>query len=328
MTSSETIRQFYQRLNHKGYGVTELVIIDPNGKGIIATGFFNDNDAFVKACEEYNGRYNIYAGRNPRPVWLPKVCENHLDTRYRQRASDSDIEFVTAISLDIDPIRPKGTSATDEQHDKAIQFALMLHNTIGGWVYDSGNGAYLWIPFKTPIVVNDNNRDEIKQKCRLWQNGIIRRYQPEKYNLRIDGCFDLSRIKKVIGTWSVKGTIHRQSRFVKEGEASDKVRDSILSLSLITHLADQRITPTQDIPDRFIMLLRTNPAIQDLWLSPNEENDRSTHDWMLGCELAKEGLSMEEIASVLMINPFGKYNRDRRIEYIQNTVRNLMVQCG
>lgn len=325
MTDSDTIRQFYRRLNHKSYGLTELAVIEPC-KGIIATGFFSDEEAFVKACELYDGRYNIYAGRNPRPEWLPKACENHLDTKYRQRASDSDIEFVTAISLDIDPIRAKGTSATDEEHQKAIEFALNLSNDISGYVDDSGNGAYLWIPFKTPIRRNGNNRDEIKQKCRLWQNGIVRRYQPEKYNLRIDGCFDLSRIKKVIGTWSVKGTIHRQSRFVKEGDACDKVRDSILSLSLINLLADQRIILTHKIPDKFIMLLRTNPAMQDLWLSPNEQGDRSAHDWMLGCELAKEGLKADEIASILMINPFGKYNRDRRIEYIQNTVKNLMCQ--
>jgi hypothetical protein len=174
------------------------------------------------------------------------------------------------------------------------------------------------------IRLNDNNRNEIKQKCRLWQNGIIRKYMPEKYNLKIDGCFDLSRIKKVIGTWSVKGTIHRQSRFVKEGEASDKVRGAILSLSLINHLSDQRIIPTNDIPDKFIMLLRTNPAIQDLWLSPNDQGDKSAHDWMLGCELAMEGLNSSEIACVLMINPFGKFQRDRRVEYIQNTVRNLI----
>ena len=60
---TETIRRFYQRLNHTEYGVTELAVIDPNGKGIIATGFFDYEDDFVKACSIYNGRYNIYAGR-------------------------------------------------------------------------------------------------------------------------------------------------------------------------------------------------------------------------------------------------------------------------
>ena len=322
--ANNDIRLFYRRLNHCGYGITELAVIDPNGKGIIATGFFTDEDEFAKACQEYNGKYNIYAGRNPRPVWLPKVCENHLDTRYRQRARDKDIECITAVSLDIDPIRPKGTSATEEQHTMAIEFTIMIQKDIGGWVDDSGNGAYLWLPFKTPIMVDNDTRDQIKGRCRIWQSDIVKRYKPQKYNLRIDGCFDLSRLKKVIGTVSVKGCIHRLSKFVIAGDLDDKVRDEIMSLRIQTDHTEclPRIIPSDRIPERFISLLKANRTIKDLWVTPN--GDRSSHDWMLGCELAKEGLKPDEIASILMINPFGKYQRDRRYDYIQSTMRNLM----
>jgi len=318
-----SIRQFYRRLNHHDYGVTELAVIDPNGSGVIATGFFNNEDAFIKACRVYNGVYNIYAGRNPRPAWFPKVCENFLDKRYKQRAKDSDIEYVTAISLDIDPIRPRGRSSTDEQHNRAIQFALSLHNGIGGWVDDSGNGAYLWIPFSSPIRV-DKDRHEIKQKCRLWQTGIIKAYQPGKYGLKIDGCFDLSRLKKVIGTQSVKGSIHRLSRFVRTAKPNDEVRDAILSMQLRAKPV-QSIKPSQNLPESFLRLLKSNRAIQELWLTPDD--DTSMHDWMLGCELMKAGIKPEDIANILMINPFGKYRRDRRYDYIQSTVRNLIQKC-
>ena len=322
----ESVRRFYRRLNHAGYGVTELVVIDP-GKGVIATGFFNNEDAFVKACSAYNGRYNIYAGRNPRPKWFPRACENYLDTKYRQRAKDSDIEHITAISLDIDPIRPKGTSATEEQHRKAIDFAIKLHNEIGGWVDDSGNGAYLWIPFKTAIRVDNENRYGIKQKCRLWQTNIAKVHQPEDQNLRIDGCFDLSRLKKVIGTKSVKGKIHRLSRFVKESQAEDKVRDAILSLELTTNdTVPVQVKPRRRIPQLFLRLLKTNNTIRQLWLTPN--GDASMHDWALGCELIKSGVSdASDLARILMLNPFGKYQRDRRYDYLQSTVRNLINKC-
>jgi hypothetical protein len=322
----DTIRQFYRRLNHRAYGVTELVVIDPSGKeGVIATGFFDSEDEFVKACQQYNGRYNIYAGRNPRPRWFPKTVENSLDRRYRQRASDSDIDAVTAISIDIDPIRPKGTSSTDEQHRVAIGFALNMSNDISGWVDDSGNGAYLWIPFKSPIMVPKKEmKGEIKEKCRLWQANIIRRYQPQRYGLRIDGCYDLSRLKKVIGTVSVKGSVHRTSRFVKIGTADDRIRDEILALQVQTNSEEclHSIKPSGSIPERFLRLLRTSSTINEIWTTPN--GDRSSHDWLLGCELAREGLKAEEIASVLMINPFGKYQRDRRFDYIQSTMRNIM----
>lgn len=321
---TETIRMFYRRLNHSRYGYTELAIIDPSGAGIIATGFFSDESAFIKACQAYNGRHNIYAGRNPRPRGFPRVCENYLDSRYKRRASDSDIEFITAISLDIDPVRPKGTSSTEKQHKTAVDFALMLQSSIGGWVDDSGNGAYLWIPFRTPIPVNVGNRDKIKQKCRLWQANIIKVHQPEKYGLRIDGCFDLSRLKKVIGTQSMKGYVHRLSRFVRTVDTrDDRIREAILSLPLQTHhMIAFRIKPSQNLPARFLKLLKSNQKIQELWLTPND--DTSMHDWMLGCELIKAGINAEALARILMLNPFGKYQRDRRYRYVQTTVNKLI----
>jgi hypothetical protein len=323
MSCSDTIRQFYRRLNHKSYGLTELAVIEPC-KGIIATGFFSDEEAFVKACGVYDGKFNIYAGRNPRTKWLPKVFENYLDTVHRQRAKDSDIEHVTAISLDIDPMREKGTSSTDSQHRTAIDFALMLQKKLGGCVDDSGNGAYLWFPFETAIAVDDS--DSLKQKCKLWQDEIVRSYNPERFNLRIDGCFDLSRLKKVIGTVSVKGSTHRLSRFVVMCDPNDRVRDHIMSLQPeASHkISIPGIKNSIKIPERLVNVLRTNYAVKELWLTPN--GDASSHDWMLGCELLKEDFSPDEIAHTLMINPFGKFQRDRRIEYIQNTVKNLLSQ--
>ena len=323
---TETIRAFYRRLNHSGLGITELVVIDPTGKeGIIATGFFSNEDAFFDACQFYNGTYNIYAGRNPRPACLSEICENYLDTKRRQRARDDDIEYVTAVSLDIDPIRPKGTSSTDKEHRKAIKFATMLHDDIGGWVDDSGNGAYLWIPFAAPIQVGKYNRNKIKQKCKLWREKIAKVYHPEKYGLRIDGTHDLSRIKKVIGTTSVKGEIHRVSRFVVRGSIDYKVRDAILTLPLPKRQENTyRLKPSRYIPSEFLQLLKTNQAIQQLWLTPNPQNDTSMHDWMLGCELVKAGLNANDLARILMLNPFGKFQRDRRYYYIQTTVKKLI----
>ena len=323
-------RIFYRRLGHKPYGVTELAVIDPNGKGMIATGFFASEDAFVRACEKYNGKYNIYAGRNPRPRWLPKACMDHLDTRYKQRAKDRDIQYITAISLDIDPIRPKGTSSTDEQHRKAIGFALCLGREIGGWVDDSGNGSYLWIPFENPIRITNKNRDQMKQKCRIWQENIAKAHKPEHFGLRIDGCYDLSRLKKVIGTVSVKGKIHRQSRFIREDKADDKVRDAILGIHLpeihYCRIPSPNIRPSYDIPRRFLTLLRNHQSIRRLWLTPGQ--DTSSHDWILGSELVKLGFQPQHIARILMLNPFGKYQRDRRIDYLNTTVNKLTGEAS
>jgi hypothetical protein len=201
----------------------------------------------------------------------------------------------------------------------------MLQSEIGGWVDDSGNGAYLWFPFATAIEVDSNSRHEVRQKCRVWQANIVKVYHPGKHGLRIDGCFDLSRLKKVIGTQSVKGDIHRLSKFVKaDRTADDKIRDAILLLALQADHPAVGVKPSRNLPGKFLRLLKTNRAIQELWLTPDMQNDTSMHDWMLGCELVKEHIDAEDMARILMLNPFGKYQRDRRYDYIQNTVRNLM----
>jgi hypothetical protein len=322
------ISAFYQRLNHHGYGLTELAIIDPTGtKGIIATGFFSNQASFVRACQAYNGRYNIYASRNPRPRWLPKVVENYLDVRYKQRAKDKDIEYITAISLDIDPIRPRGRSSSDSEHKMALDFALKLQQQIGGWVDDSGNGAYLWLPFADPIGVTDRNRKTIKDQCQQWQRGIKSVHQPENYRLRIDGCFDLSRIKKVIGTLSLKGDIHRLSRLVVKSKTSNDVRDAIISMPLGKE--DTKavpISPSSHLSAKFIKLLQGNTVIRQLWCSPDQNHDTSMHDWKLGCACLEAGITNpDEMAAILRRNPFGKFQRDRRYSYLTTTVRKLIA---
>lgn len=333
--SLENIREFYHRLNHKDYGVTELAVIDPTGeKGVIATGFFNDENAFVKACQEYNGRYNIYAGRNPRPRWLPIVFENYLDVRVKQRANDKEIEYLTAISLDLDPIRAKGTSSTELQHETAIYIARRMQKELGGCVDDSGNGAYLWISFAEPIKLTDENRVIIKQKCQQWQKQVVEKYHPEGFGLKIDGCFDFSRLKKVIGTLSVKGKTHRLSKFVVKSPPSNTIRDVILGMPVHVAPADdilsQRdfsISQSLSLPSQFLQLLQTNPLIKQLWKTPNEENDTSKHDWELGCACVQAGITNPtELAVILMNNPFGKFKRDRRQDYLQTTVNKLVME--
>jgi len=224
MICKKTVRLFFKRLNHSP-DLTELVAIDKAGRGIRATGFFNDEETFLSACEQWNGSCNLYAGRNPRPVYF-SFSKNKMESNSRLRASDSHIKTLTAFSLDIDPVRKKGTPATAKQQESALRFASLLQRFLGGCVDDSGNGSYLWLPFTTPIHLSPINAAEIKAKCRQWQQQITESFSPSGHGLRIDGCFDFSRIKRVIGTFNHKAG--RLSCFHLKGEPSDKVRDEIL----------------------------------------------------------------------------------------------------
>ena len=96
---------------------------------VLGIGFFDDEDAFVAACTEANGTGNVYAGIQPRPRRFFEQAPNRL-ARLRRGAHDQDIEHVTALALDLDPVRPKDTASTDEELERAIDEATRL----AGWL--------------------------------------------------------------------------------------------------------------------------------------------------------------------------------------------------
>lgn len=324
MMNELEVREFYRSLGHAPYGATELVAIDRMGRGITATGRFSSEDAFVRSCRRLGGRNNLYAGRNPRV--MPRSSLDKLDTRKKVRAKDSEIQYVTALSLDIESVRPRGIPATNKQRKDAASFALNMQWDLGGWVYDSGNGVYLWFAFKTPIKVIDHRL--VREKCRIWQEVTVRRYEPEKYGLRVDGCFDLSRIKRVIGTLNHKGG--RLSRTLAVGERSDMVRNQILAVEVPepvrrSKAEDAMNVTAGELPFRFKRLLKWDLGTRLLWEKPDKNGDRSNHDWTLGLRCVEAGITVpRELAAILMSNPNGKYRRDGRRGYVDVTVGKLL----
>jgi len=315
-------------LNHKPYGLTELAAFDKDRGGIVATGFFDKEDDFVAACQAFCEKCNLYAGRNPRPVDIFS-SKTSMDEVQRKRAKDKDIRYLTAISLDIDPVRKKGIASTDEQHQQAICFSLKLQRYLGGDVDDSGNGAYLWIPFITPIEITAENFGLIKKKCEIWNASLRKRFRPEEWDLKIDGCFDFSRLKRVIGTFNHKA--QRLSRFVKRSGSNDRVRDEILSIEV----DDYRFQKLKRIPfppliplilpEKFKLLLGWSFLTKKFWNNPDPFNDTSRHDWTLGMRCIEAGITKpEELAAILMNNPYGKFQRDKRTDYLQTTVAKLL----
>ena len=327
MIDKPTIRQFFRRLNHRPFGLTELVAIDKTGKGIKATGFYADEDAFLSACVSLSESNHLYAGRNPRPFSF-SFSQDKMDSVHKLRASDAQIQTLTAISLDIDPIRPKDQPANKHQREVALRFASLLQGFLGGYVDDSGNGAYLWIPFCKSIQLSSIYAGQIKAQCRQWQQQIIESFAPAEHGLRIDGCFDFSRIKRVIGTYNHKA--QRLSSFHLAGGPSDAIREEILSLPILcpkrkgaTGSAQFNDLP-KELPPRFLQLLKKDRQLQEQWETPGPFGDRSAHDWALGrCCVEKGIVEPQELAIILMKNLFGKYHRDGKREYVMRTIGKL-----
>lgn len=106
------IRATRRFLAHEGHGVTGI-------------GYFDDEDAFVAACAKASGTSNVYVGIQPRPARFLAQAPNRL-AHLRTGAHDQDIEQVTAIVMDLDPVRPKDKASTEEEMAQAIAEATRL----------------------------------------------------------------------------------------------------------------------------------------------------------------------------------------------------------
>jgi hypothetical protein len=172
---------------------TEIRLIDPKKKQRPISVFCSDKASFVKTCKEFNGKYNIYAG---------------INERTRNGKDKENVIHVKTIVVDIDPVRPANTAATNAQLELAKEKAFEIEEKAVEKGYQrplkamSGNGVQLWFPFPG-IDINDKNRDEVEGKVKRFIKALQEQYNSKE--VTIDQIGDLPRIIKVIGTLSIKG---------------------------------------------------------------------------------------------------------------------------
>lgn len=126
----------------------------PSGRSRLVRG--NDLDAAVKAVEELaEGSTGVYLTCNPVRGDLEKAASNRDVTRRR------------LFYVDIDPIRPKGTNATEAEHDAARGVADDVRAALDalGWpspiVVDSGSGWHLH--YLVDLPASDHSRSIISR---------------------------------------------------------------------------------------------------------------------------------------------------------------------
>ena len=314
------VRKFYQLLNHEGLGLTEIRIIDPR-TGIKGIGFFDNEDAFIQICERWSGEANIYSGRNPRPYRFKDQYPqsyNTLNSRQGEGGKSQDVEWVTGLSLDLDPIRDKDSPASEEEHRYVINIAIQLaYDYKDSIVLDSGNGSYLWWKI-TPYKI-ESDYGEIEAKIKAWEETIRKRIGKIAPEIKLDSVHEIARIKRIIGTWNVKGEEtperqHRLSRFISEG---DIVQSDILSeiLAMKVQSENNKVKVvlgeiTNTLPQRFVELLDKDRILKATWEGKRDkelnDNTRSGYDMSLADQVVKYGFSDSDIASIMRQSPSGK----------------------
>lgn len=207
-------------LNLKGENkLFEIRIIPNKGKKTLS-GYFQTAD---KAIEKLNKQdlknSNVY-------IVLNEINEACYSREQRDNfvlsdttTSDNDIVVRDWILVDLDPIRPKGTSSTDEQIKKALEKSSKIHNFLleQGFprpiVGFSGNGYHLL--YRIKMLNNDENKELLKSFLvaldELFSDDVV---AVDQVN------FNAARVCKLYGTVAHKGIStperpHRQSKIIK-----------------------------------------------------------------------------------------------------------------
>lgn len=199
-------------------------------KGVVR-GYFNDPGALIQAAADWSGGFayrraeTVYITLNPvLPDLLARAC-NRVEEWAKLTTTDAQILRRRWFLIDLDATRPAGISATDREHEAAIDRAAECREFLSrklGWpepiFADSGNGAHLLYRIEAP------NTDPVTQSLKTCLDVLARRFDDEAVTVD-PTTFNASRISKLYGTLAAKGDsvpaigrVHRIARILHAPE--------------------------------------------------------------------------------------------------------------
>lgn len=202
----------------------ELRIPETKGTGGIVAGYFTDLEKLARAALQWSGRAaSAYLTLNPvLDDLLARAC-NRIETYTKSGFCTKDKEILRRRwwLVDLDPIRPKGISSTDTEHEAALRRAWLCRDWLSEQgapdpiFADSGNGAHLLYRIDTP----NDEASELVIKSALQT--LAQRFDDEA--VQVDtSTFNASRVSKLYGTAAAKGDsvphlgrVHRIARILE-----------------------------------------------------------------------------------------------------------------
>lgn len=204
------------------------------GFGSTLSGYFDNQDTFVKTIVEIEKRFRpeaSYGTINPVDNRLAARSHNRFVVAKRgDGAADKDIRGRAWLMIDLDPIRPNGIAANDEEVAAALarRDLILKALTKRGWpepvMMFSGNGWHLF--YQIELSNTDTSRDLIRDVLFGLQLQFSDKDKKDdlgssvaegEIGVKLDSTvFNAGRITKLYGTWTRKGDqndgrVHRQS---------------------------------------------------------------------------------------------------------------------
>ncbi|MGV8122276.1 MAG: hypothetical protein AB2L14_21150 [Candidatus Xenobiia bacterium LiM19] len=229
---------------HNG-DVFEIRIFPEKGYKRTIAGYFDREQSYTAAKEimRYMENNNIYIVLNPVNPDLKARAVNCLEDPLKYTTADKDVVRREWILIDVDPQRPAGISATDDEKQKAFDRIWVVRDylTAIGWsepiFSDSGNGFHLLYHVSLP---NDAEALQLVESC---LKSLAAKFDDDA--VKIDTTVqNAARISKLYGSTAMKGhntddRPHRQSKILSLPETLE-----IVSMELIKALAATAPTPT------------------------------------------------------------------------------------
>lgn len=209
MIDERSIRQWWDIFKSHGQ-LTEVRIL---GKSkAVYSGYFTDCETMLSELRKFDGLGGMYATINEiKDACAGREQANRLIKSPKATTNDKEIENRRIILLDFDPERPADTNATDEEVKLAEQCMKSVYRYLRDQgfsapvVANSGNGYHLL------YKVNIPNTDENTKTVELFLKALDMMFGNEQ-TVKVDtSVFNASRISKIIGTPSNKGS-NTQSR--------------------------------------------------------------------------------------------------------------------
>lgn len=229
--------------------VFEVRILDPRRSGRsyaprVIYGYFDDPGKVPEALNtlQLEGAKGIYVTMNPvNGALLARSHNKFTEAKDGHATADKDILCRRWLLVDIDPKRPAGISASDEEKEHAHDQvrAIYSHLKAAGWpepvAADSGNGYHLLYRVDLPMD------SETVKRCLM---GLDERFSDEKTSVDTT-VFNPARIVKLYGTKAEKGddcpALGRPHRFSRILLLPENIE--VVSVDKLDVLAAQASTP-------------------------------------------------------------------------------------
>jgi P4 family phage/plasmid primase-like protien len=236
------ITNVLELLHGKSDGIVEVRIF-PNDRylninghrewvGKTVSGYYTDFEKAAQDIQPFDGRGNIYFTLNPVNPDLLARAANRLKYSVSTTTKDNDILSDRWLPIDIDSVRPKDVSSTDEE----LKLALKKQTEIVTWLDKfsiptitgmSGNGAHILIP-----LIGYPNTQETRQAKEQFIHFLSLKFSDDKVSVD-STVFNMARIWKLYGTLAVKGDNiperpHRRAWLnIPRCDASDAFREQM-----------------------------------------------------------------------------------------------------